>query len=62
MKTVKKVDPNESIGVALIKNGLPDIVEYSELPKNLAFQNAKGSKVELEYNQGNILNFLLKTS
>jgi len=35
-KSVKKVDPDEKVGLLVKKNGKPSVAEYSELPSELA--------------------------
>jgi len=35
-KAVKKVDPDEKVGLLVMKNGKASVVEYSELPSQLA--------------------------
>ena len=37
IKSIQR-DPTESVGVLAMKNGQPAVVEYSELPKELAYQ------------------------
>ena len=35
-KTVAKVNPSEKVGVFCKRNGKPSVIEYSELPENMA--------------------------
>lgn len=55
-KVVKKVSPGERVGVLCKRNGLPDIVEYYEMPEELA--NLRGGDGELVYRYGVTLNYL----
>ena len=55
-KVVKKVSPEERVGVLCKEDGLPAIVEYYEMPPELAaLRDADG---ELTYRYGVILNYL----
>lgn len=63
-KVVLKRDPHEKVGVMAMKEGVPHVVEYSEIPSHLATAvNAAG---QLIYSAGNIvqhyfhINFLAK--
>lgn len=57
-KVLPKADPLEAVGVFCYKNKNVNIIEYSELGEGLARQTNEGG--ELAYNQGNILNFLIR--
>ena len=57
-KVVKKVSPDEKVGVMCLEDGKPSIVEYYELTDEL--RNAKDDKGEPAYNYGVILNYLFK--
>ncbi|KAE9368649.1 UDP-N-acetylglucosamine pyrophosphorylase [Stipitochalara longipes BDJ] len=55
-KVVRKRNATESVGLILLKNGRPDVVEYSEIDKETA--EAKDSKQPdvLKFRAGNIVN------
>lgn len=55
-KVVKKVSPEEKVGVLCKSDGLPAIVEYYELPA--ADANRRDPDGELTYRYGVILNYL----
>ena len=55
-KVVKKACPEERVGVLCKQDGLPTIVEYYELPEEMA--NARDDDGELTYCYGVILNYL----
>lgn len=55
-KVVKKVSPSERVGVLCKEDGLPSIVEYYEMPQDLA--NLRDPDGELTYRYGVILNYL----
>lgn len=58
-KVVKKIGPNEKVGVICKEDGLPKVVEYYELPEELAAaRNADDG--ELTYGYGVILNYLFR--
>ncbi len=57
-KVVKKVRPDERVGVMCRKNGRPSIVEYYELTDEM--MQAKDSKGEPAYNYGVILNYMFR--
>lgn len=59
-KVVKKVTPDEKVGVMCLEDGKPSIVEYYELTEDL--MNAKDESGEPAYNFGVILNYLFKIS
>jgi len=58
-KVVKKVSPDEKIGVMCLEDGHPSIVEYYEL--NDALKNTRDANGHPAYNFGVILNYLFKT-
>ncbi|KAI9771189.1 MAG: UDP-N-acetylglucosamine pyrophosphorylase [Geoglossum simile] len=55
-KVVRKRSANESVGLILLKNGKPDVVEYSEIDKDTA--EAKDTKQQdvLKFRAANIVN------
>lgn len=55
-KVVKKTCPEERVGVLCKQDGLPSIVEYYELPEEMA--NMRNADGELKYCYGVILNYL----
>ncbi len=55
-KVVKKACPEEKVGVLCKENGVPTIVEYYEMPPELAAE--KDNDGELKYRYGVILNYL----
>lgn len=55
-KVVKKVAPDESVGVMCLEDGKPSIVEYYELSKEM--MDAKDENGDPAYNFGVILNYL----
>lgn len=57
-KVVKKVTPDEKVGVMCLEDGRPSIVEYYELTDEL--MEAKDEKGEPAYNFGVILNYLFQ--
>lgn len=57
-KVVRKVTPDERVGVMCKKNGKPAIVEYYELTDEM--MNAVDSQGEPAYNYGVILNYLFR--
>lgn len=59
-KVVKKVTPDEKVGVMCLEDGKPSIVEYYELTEDL--MNAKDESGDPAYNFGVILNYLFKIS
>lgn len=54
-KVVRKVSPDEKVGVLCNVNGKPTIIEYYELPENIKNKRKKG---ELVYCYGVTLNYL----
>ncbi|MDE6356696.1 MAG: UTP--glucose-1-phosphate uridylyltransferase [Clostridia bacterium] len=54
-KVVKKVSPEEKVGVLCTEDGKPTIIEYYEMPENLKNKTKKG---ELVYRYGVTLNYL----
>lgn len=57
-KVVRKVAPDEKVGVMCLEDGRPSIVEYFELTDEL--MSAKDSKGGPAYNFGVILNYLFR--
>lgn len=55
-KVVRKVSPDEKVGVMCRVNGHPSIIEYYEMPQELSCQTRKDG--ELTYGFGVILNYL----
>lgn len=55
-KVVRKTCPEERVGVLCMRNGKPDVVEYYELPEEMA--NARDKDGELLYPYGVTLNYL----
>ncbi|KAI6181324.1 putative UDP-N-acetylglucosamine pyrophosphorylase [Aphelenchoides besseyi] len=53
-KVVEKVDPNEKVGVICLSDDRPTVVEYSEIPKEMAEQRTVNGK--LAFRAGNIAN------
>ena len=59
LKACAKRDATEKVGVIGRKNGLYNIVEYSEIPTQMAaLRNEDG---QLKFNEGSILIFMVKT-
>ena len=52
-KSVVKANPQEKVGVFCKKNGRPSVVEYTEIPKEMA--EKKNEKGELVYGESHIL-------
>ncbi|HOA91417.1 MAG: UTP--glucose-1-phosphate uridylyltransferase [Bacillota bacterium] len=59
-KVVRKINPEENIGVLCMEDGKPSIVEYYELTDDMRYE--KNDRGEYIYNFGTILNFLFKES
>lgn len=60
VKTVIKTDPKESVGVVAMKNGKWNVIEYSEIPAELA--EAKDAQTgELQFRAANIVNHFYTT-
>ncbi len=59
-KAVKKVHPAEKVGVFAYRNQKPSIIEYTELPPDLA--EATDDKGNLLYGSGNIVTHIIKES
>ncbi len=57
-KVVKKVSPDEKVGVMCLEDGRPSIIEYYELTDEL--MNTLDEKGERVYNYGVILNYLFR--
>ena len=56
LKCVAKRNPEEKVGVIGKRNGSYDMVEYSELPKDMARETLEDGAT-LRFNQGSILAF-----
>lgn len=59
-KVVKKACPEERVGVLCLENNVPRVVEYYELPPEMAY--ARDTDGELSYRYGVILNYLFEKS
>ena len=59
-KTVAKANPYEKVGVFCRRNGKPSVIEYSELPEEMAIM--KDSQGELFYGESHIMCNLFNTS
>lgn len=57
-KVIRKVNPQEKVGVMCTEDGRPSIVEYIELTEDMLTQ--RGENGEYAYNFGVILNYLFK--
>lgn len=55
VKVVRKTDPDEAVGVVAQKNGKWGVIEYSEIPAELAKAREEGSQ-ELLFRAANIAN------
>lgn len=55
-KVVRKTRPEEKVGVLCLRDGLPDVIEYYELPKELA--EMRDEEGGLVYSYGVTLNYL----
>jgi UDP-N-acetylglucosamine/UDP-N-acetylgalactosamine diphosphorylase len=60
VKTIPKYDPNERIGVFLLVNGIPEMMDYGDIPKEL--NELIDDKGKLLYRSGNMLNYLISTN
>ena len=61
VKTVKKTDPAESVGVIALRNGKFNVIEYSELPRELAELRDESGSGELAFRAANIVNHFYTT-
>lgn len=59
-KVVRKTCPEERVGVLCMRDGKPDVIEYYELPEEMA--NARDEKGELVYPYGVTLNYLFNVN
>ena len=57
-KVIRKVNPQEKVGVMCTEDGRPSIVEYIELTEDMLTQRDENG--EYAYNFGGILNYLFK--
>ena len=55
-KVVRKVEPNEKMGLLCLEDGMPSIVEYYEMSKEMS--EARAEDGSLLYKYGVILNYL----
>lgn len=55
-KVVRKRNASEPVGLILLKNGKPDVVEYSEIDKNLAEEKDPKHPDVLKFRAANIVN------
>lgn len=51
-KVIEKSDPAEKVGIVCLKNGLPSVLEYNEVPDSLLYQ--RNLQDELSLGLGNI--------
>ncbi len=59
-KAVAKEVPEEKVGVFAYRNGKPSIIEYTELPEDLARQ--RGQDGRILFGSGNIVTHVIRTS
>lgn len=59
VKTVKKIDAKESVGVVALKDGHWNVIEYSEIPSSLS--QATDSSGQLLFRSANIVNHFYTT-
>ncbi|PWN26814.1 nucleotide-diphospho-sugar transferase [Jaminaea rosea] len=59
VKTVIKTDPKESVGVVAMKNDKWNVIEYSEIPSELA--EARDESGDLQFRAANIVNHFYTT-
>ena len=55
-KVVRKRDAKESVGLILLKNGKPDVVEYSEIDSSTAEAKDSKNPTMLKFRAANIVN------
>ena len=55
-KVVRKRNANEPVGLILLRNGKPDVVEYSEIDKELAEEKDPKQHDVLKFRAANIVN------
>lgn len=55
-KVVRKRNATESVGLILLKNGKPDVVEYSEIDSDTAEAKDEKNKDRLKFRAANIVN------
>lgn len=60
VKTVKKIDAKESVGVVALKDGKWNVIEYSEIPESLS-QAIGSSGQQLLFRSANIVNHFYTT-
>lgn len=59
-KVIRKVSPEEKVGVMCLEDGRPSVVEYMELTEEMRYQ--KDEQGEYAYNFGVILNYLFNVA
>ncbi|KAF3157363.1 UDP-N-acetylglucosamine pyrophosphorylase [Orbilia oligospora] len=60
-KVVRKRNAKESVGLILLKNGKPDVVEYSEIDKEMTEELDPENKELLKFRAANIVNHYYST-
>ncbi|KAK4058540.1 UDP-N-acetylglucosamine pyrophosphorylase [Microbotryomycetes sp. JL221] len=55
-KVVKKIDPNEAVGVIALRGNKYNVVEYSEIPKQMATATEQDGGGDLLFRAANIVN------
>jgi len=55
-KVVRKRDATESVGLIISKNGKPDVIEYSEISKEMTEEKDGENKELLKFRSANIVN------
>ncbi len=59
-KVVEKAYPEEGVGVLCLEDGVPNVIEYYELPQEIARQKDNNGK--LKFRNGVILNYLFRVA
>lgn len=62
VKTVIKTDPKENVGVVAMKNGKWNVIEYSEIPAQLAEAKDEHDPSQLLFRGANIVNHFYTTN
>ncbi|MBF0433571.1 MAG: UDPGP type 1 family protein [Fibrobacteria bacterium] len=57
-KVVEKMNPEEKVGLLMLENGKPKVIEYSDMPGDLLFE--KNARNRLKFSNGNIMMHLFK--
>ncbi|KAK6340444.1 UDP-N-acetylglucosamine pyrophosphorylase [Orbilia blumenaviensis] len=60
-KVVRKRNAKESVGLIILKNGKPDVVEYSEIDKEMTEEMDPENKELLKFRAANIVNHYYST-